>query len=174
MNQSEEHKKSELNTSNYYKKYYQAWSRYMFWFFFIVLINVVFIVCYSRFYPYMSESIRSIMAIITPIILVLSIMYSLLWSADIRQRNQKNFDEYTWEFRDTNPTITKHVPQYIIGDEVVSSTKDLTMIQKAISKCGATNELNNLCGNGKKFDKDTLECVTESFTSMDFSYLHMN
>lgn len=173
MDNNEHYEKRELSTANYYKKYYQAWSRYMFWFFFIVLINVALVVIYSRFFSIMPQSAQSIMSIIIPIIIVLSLMYALLWSADIRQRNQNNFDEYDWQFDNTNPTTSRHVAKYMVGDEVVSSTKDISIVKDAISKCNAS-DLNEVCGDGKIFDTNKLQCVTDGFTNMNYSSIDIN
>lgn len=172
MDKSKHYEKSNLNNVNYNKKYYQAWSRYMFWFFFIVLINVVLIITYSKFFSILPQSLQSIMGIIVPIVMVLSIMYALLWSADIRQRSQNNFDEYDWSFVDSTST-KRHVPQYKVGDEVISSTKDINVIKNAIQKCSST-DLDSVCGIGKIFDKNKLQCVVEpeSFTNINYSSIY--
>lgn len=133
---------------DYYRKYYRAWSGYMGLFFCVLLVNVIFsFLVHKQYLP------SWILAIVLPI----SILILILFSHDLRKRNNLVFDEYDWDF---NPNDVK-LDKYSSSDEPVAATEEESTASKCAAVAASIKESGGTiqCGEGKVYDEALFKCV---------------
>ncbi len=130
--------------SDYYRKYYRAWSGYMGLLFFVLLFNII--IGYLVFKGFIPN-------IVIPIILPISIVILILFSSDLRKRDHIIFDEYKWNFNSNNVKLDK--PPEPEPAPIVSSNNKCAIVASSIKESGGTIQ----CEEGKIYDEALFKCV---------------
>jgi hypothetical protein len=147
-----ENKNRNLQITNYYRKYYRAWSTYMSIVFIVVLINVI--LAYITYLGYMPILVNVILAAV-------SIMILHLFSSDLYRRDKRIFDEYDWKFdpNDVNITTYTSSEQPIPAEEEVLTenkcSANMAAIASSIEESGGIIQ----CPEGKIYDEKLYKCV---------------
>lgn len=147
-----DNKSRDLQITNYYRKYYRAWSTYMSIVFLVLLINVV--LAYVTYLGYMPMLVNVIIAAISIVVL-------RLFSSDLNKRDKRIFDEYDWNFDPNNVDVTTYQS---------SEPKPAEEVPKVESKCSANmaavassiEESGGIiqCPEGKIYDDKLYKCVS--------------
>ena len=146
-----ENKNRNLQITNYYRKYYRAWSTYMSIVFIVVLINVI--LAYITYLGYMPILVNVILAAV-------SIMILHLFSSDLYRRDKRIFDEYDWKFdpNDVNITTYTSSEQPIPAEEEVLTenrcSANMAAIASSIEESGGIIQ----CPEGKIYDEKLYKC----------------
>lgn len=144
-------KSRDLQITNYYRKYYRAWSMYMFIVFLVLLINVI--LAYITYLGYMPVLVNVIIAAISVIVL-------RLFSSDLNRRDKRTFDEYDWNFDPNNVNVTTYQssepkPAEEVPKVEAKCSANMAAVASSIEESGGIIQ----CTEGKIYDDKLYKCV---------------
>lgn len=146
LSAKETNKQREVQVSNYYRKYYRAWSGYMALFVLVLFINIImYYLVHKQYLP----------ALVVAITIPISIMVLFLFSSDLRKRDNMIFDEYDWNFDPKNVKIDTSVGEPQPATQSESSSRCAADIAASITESGGTIQ----CEEGKIYDAALYKCV---------------
>lgn len=147
-----DNKSRDLQITNYYRKYYRAWSTYMSIVFLVLLINVV--LAYVTYLGYMPMLVNVIIAAISIVIL-------RLFSSDLNKRDKRIFDEYDWNFDPNNVDVTTYQssepkPAEEVPKVEAKCSTNMAAVASSIEESGGIIQ----CPEGKIYDDKLYKCVS--------------
>lgn len=154
-------KKREIQITDYYRKYYRAWSSYMFLVFIVLFVNII--PAFLTFYGYTRLLINVIFGAVSIVILY-------LYASDLFRRDKRIFDEYDWHFDPNNVDVTTFTSStqpepssaMISADATSCSVSkyntNIAAVASSIEESGGIIQ----CPEGKIYDDKIYKCIPEN------------